>query len=337
MELFEPLVSVLVPVYGVEKYIERCARSIFEQTYQNLEIIFVNDCTPDHSIDVLATVIEDYVERKNQTMIIQHDTNRGLAGARQTALNNSKGDYILTVDSDDWIERDMIEKLVAPLSIQNVDIVYCNYMIEYQHTQRKSRDISCSTPNEYLFNILTGKLHSGTCVKLIKKSLFTQNNITYINGVNMLEDMSIVFRLLIYAKKLYYVPEYLYHYFQGNENSYTATLSSRSKANIAFVVNFMSDFFNLHQNDIQDNIKYAFNVFRLATKAWLMYSSSSYTELCSNALLYPELNIQNYRNDLSYKNYIILFGAKISPIMAYIIIKILYCIKKVFVFMRNCR
>lgn len=74
-------VSVLVPVYGVEKYIERCARSIFEQTYHNLDIIFVDDCTPDHSIDVLKRVLKDYPERKEQTRIIKHDHNRGLAGA----------------------------------------------------------------------------------------------------------------------------------------------------------------------------------------------------------------------------------------------------------------
>lgn len=74
-------VSILVPVYGVEKYIERCARSIFEQKYRNPDIVFVDDCTPDKSIDILKRVLEDYPKRKAQTRIIRHEQNRGFASS----------------------------------------------------------------------------------------------------------------------------------------------------------------------------------------------------------------------------------------------------------------
>ena len=89
------LVSILVPVYGVEKYIERCARSLFEQTYENLEYIFVDDCTPDKSIEILKRVIEDYPNRKNQVRIIHHEHNRGLAAARNTALDAATSEFYL--------------------------------------------------------------------------------------------------------------------------------------------------------------------------------------------------------------------------------------------------
>ena len=95
-------VSICVPVYGVEKYIERCAISIFEQTYTNLECIFVNDCTKDNSIKILYNVIERYPQRREKIRIIQHDCNRGLAAARNTALEAASGDYILHVDSDNY-------------------------------------------------------------------------------------------------------------------------------------------------------------------------------------------------------------------------------------------
>lgn len=84
-------VSILVPVYGVEKYIERCARSIFEQTYRNLDIVFVDDCSPDKSIEILKRVLEDCPKRKAQTRIIRHEQNRGLAAARNTVVAAATG------------------------------------------------------------------------------------------------------------------------------------------------------------------------------------------------------------------------------------------------------
>lgn len=105
-------VSILVPVYSVEKYIERCARSIFEQTYQNLDIVFVDDCTPDKSIEILRRVLDDYPERKAQTRIIRHEHNQGLAAARNTAVAAATGTFLTHVDSDDWLELDAVEELV---------------------------------------------------------------------------------------------------------------------------------------------------------------------------------------------------------------------------------
>ena len=98
------LVSILVPIYGVEKYIRRCAISLFEQTYLNIEYIFVNDCTNDDSIIILENVINQYPNRQSQIKIIQHETNKGLGEARNTAVAAANGDYLFHVDSDDYID-----------------------------------------------------------------------------------------------------------------------------------------------------------------------------------------------------------------------------------------
>ena len=98
-----PKVSVIVPVYGVEKYIERCARSLFEQTLDDMEFIFVDDCTKDESIEVLKRVIDLYPVRKDQVKIIHHAVNKGLSRARETGVNAATGDYIGHCDSDDWV------------------------------------------------------------------------------------------------------------------------------------------------------------------------------------------------------------------------------------------
>ena len=117
------LVSILVPVYGVEKYIERCARSLFEQTYNNLEYIFVDDCTPDNSIAILKRVMEEYPMRKGQVRILRHERNRGIAAARNTALDAAQGSFLSHVDSDDYLARDAIRLLVNKQVETGADIV----------------------------------------------------------------------------------------------------------------------------------------------------------------------------------------------------------------------
>ena len=97
-------VSILVPVYGVEKYIEKCAVSLFEQSYEDIEYIFVNDCTPDRSIEVLRATIARYPQRQKQVVIIDHDVNRGLGAARHTATEwAATGELVMHVDSDDYL------------------------------------------------------------------------------------------------------------------------------------------------------------------------------------------------------------------------------------------
>ena len=98
-----PKVSVIVPVYGVAQYIEKCARSLFEQTLEDIEYIFVDDCTQDNSIEILHNIIKDYPHRQQQTRIIHHETNKGLPIARKTGIENATGKYISVAFYDLWI------------------------------------------------------------------------------------------------------------------------------------------------------------------------------------------------------------------------------------------
>ena len=102
-----------ISIYGVEKYIEQCARSLFEQSYASIEYIFVDDCTPDKSIGILQSLLKEYPERAQQVRIIHHDRNRGVGAARQTALMAATGDYLLFADSDDMLPEDAVEKLTT--------------------------------------------------------------------------------------------------------------------------------------------------------------------------------------------------------------------------------
>ena len=117
-------VSVIVPVYKVEAFIGRCIRSLIEQTLQETEFIIVDDCTPDDSISVVQKIIRDYPERKRQFKIIRHDVNKGLPAARNSGLAIATGEYIFHCDSDDFVEREMLEQLYQTAKKGDADIVW---------------------------------------------------------------------------------------------------------------------------------------------------------------------------------------------------------------------
>lgn len=120
-------ISILTPIYGVEKYIEQCARSLFEQSYASIEYIFVDDCTPDNSIGILQSLLKEYPERAQQVRIIHHDRNRGVGAARQTALMAATGDYLLFADSDDMLPEDAVEKLTTKAESTHADLIDGGY------------------------------------------------------------------------------------------------------------------------------------------------------------------------------------------------------------------
>lgn len=253
------LVSIIVPIYGVEKFIERCARSIFEQTYENLEIIFVNDCTPDNSVKIINNIINEYPNRRSQTQIINHEQNKGLAGARLTGLKASTGYYIQNIDSDDYLDKNMIDEMVALAKKESADITICDFLNIYpNHTKHLYVNPSLN-PHILLQQILTGEVHSSVCNKLIKRSLYFDNNIFPIEGLNMREDLSVMFRLLYFAKKIAYIPQPFYNYIQTNTASYTATKMSLAHQKNAFeLIRLMQSFFdtNLATKEFQQAFRY---------------------------------------------------------------------------------
>lgn len=221
------MISVLVPVYGVEKYIERCARSLFEQTYENIEYVFVDDCGTDHSIDILNQVVENYPFRKQNVRIVRHDRNRGLAAARNTAIENANCDFILHVDSDDYVDLDFVEKLVKKQMECDADMVSSDCIYESLY---KKTIIQCSRtkiPHELALSCIFGKNLINIWGRLIRKSLYIENNVSVKEGLNMAEDYQVISRLAYYARKIDYIEDSFYHYMNTNENSYSLTFNEK--------------------------------------------------------------------------------------------------------------
>lgn len=222
-----PLVSILVPVYNVEKYIERCARSIFEQTYTNLEFIFVDDCSTDSSIAILKKVIDDYPCHKGKTTIVRHPQNRGLAAARNTAFSSCYGDYVIHVDSDDWIESDAVESLVKRQQETDADIVYT---IGYYKHSKDQQKIYCDGWSSDKDSVLTALLQDKATIcmwsKLIRKGLYTDNGIVCDERGSFYEDFQVLSRLVYYSRTIACLDAFVYHYNRLNAGSLVSNLSN---------------------------------------------------------------------------------------------------------------
>lgn len=228
------LVSIIVPVYNVENFIEKCATTLFEQDYENIEYVFVNDCTPDGSIRVLKEIIEKYPNRKNSIKIINKEKNEGLTQARKTGLENSNGEYIMHIDSDDWVELDMASSLVKEALNTSSDIVIYDYYIVYMNkkilkTNRFYKIKNINNIDQYFVNLLCNYIDSSLFIKLYKKQLF--NNITFPN-FSMGEDTTISLQLFYNADKISYLNKYLYYY-----NKNINDLKDMNK----FIINFLND------------------------------------------------------------------------------------------------
>lgn len=124
-----PKVSIIIPVYGVEKYIERCARSLFEQTLDDIEYLFIDDCTPDKSVEILKRVLEEYPHRKSQVVIHRMEQNSGQAKVREWGMRNARGEYVIHCDSDDWLDVHMYEEMYNKAIEEDADVVVCDYVV----------------------------------------------------------------------------------------------------------------------------------------------------------------------------------------------------------------
>jgi len=217
-------VSILVPFYNVEKYVSRCVESLFTQTYQNLEYVFVNDCTPDNSMEVINEYIQKFGVTDKCKMIV-HETNMGISASRNDCLDNMTGDYFLFIDSDDYIDTDMVELLVESAIKDNADISGCGYVEEYA-------DHSVEFPQKYtndhdeMMRAITMLTIKGVMWKLLVRSTIVtehRDEVRFIPDRNMVDDYLFCCQIFYYAQRFTSVDRCMYHWIQYNPNNYTHT------------------------------------------------------------------------------------------------------------------
>ena len=163
-------ISIIIPIYNVEKYLDRCLKSVTSQTFQDFECILINDCSTDKSWEIC----NNFTKFDKRFKVIHNKHNEGSSLARKTGLNNSKGDYILFVDSDDWIEPDMVEKMYNKAISDNCDIVYCDF-VRFSNSGENlvsNIDVTKMAKNDIIKNIFSYKFPWNIWNKLIKRELF---------------------------------------------------------------------------------------------------------------------------------------------------------------------
>ncbi len=216
-----PKVSIVIPVYKAEKYIERCVRSLFEQTLNELEFIFVDDFSPDDSINILNKILDFYPLRKGQVKIIRHSHNQGVSQSRQDGLSIATGDFVIHCDPDDWVEKDMYERLYTHAIKSNADLVFCDYIMETGKVSRiESQSLESLNKDDIIFALCSGKIYGSCWNKLVSRVFIEKNNIKFIEGLNVCEDLFFFLQLLKLGPSVSYLNKPLYHYdFIINPNS----------------------------------------------------------------------------------------------------------------------
>lgn len=243
-----PAVSVIVPIYNVEKYIGCCVRSLFEQTLENMEYIFVNDCTQDSSMEVLKAVIGEYPQRQDQVKVIEFQKNKGVSYARNAGLQASCGLYTIFCDSDDWVEKEMYEKMYLKAKASGADLVGCDYYDEYSGSSCYQKVFFDLPEKEQFRRLLYGGKGGFVWIRLVRRELYEMNAISFPDGVNMIEDLFVSLKLHWKARRVAYIPEAFYHYIKYNSNSIITNINQRQLDDSIEIVHRIESF--LKENGI---------------------------------------------------------------------------------------
>lgn len=247
-DMERPTFTIIVPIYGVERYIRQCADTVLGQTYDKVQFVFVNDGTKDDSMQVLDELIEEKYSHLKDRIIIVNKENEGLPAARRTGVEHATGDYILHVDSDDWIEYDTAEKIAAKAMETDADIIcFKVFKEEPRRTRvRGDRKYRNDQKDVFLRDIMTHKAYGYTVNKCAKRKLYTENKVHFAR-YGMFEDVFLMTQLVFLADSYAHLDDPLYHYRRTNTESFTR--QKRSKKRLYASMN-MLDLYDAFKDDI---------------------------------------------------------------------------------------
>lgn len=285
-------VSVIIPFYKVAPFIERCARSLMEQTLKEVEFIFVDDASPDDSADILQKVLAEY---DRDARVVVHEKNQGLPAARNTGLAQAKGEFIFHCDSDDWMEPTMLEDLYNAATTSGADFAYCDFYIDFGDSMRHMPTPDYPDAETMVKEgFLAGMMKYNVWNKLVRKELYDfPSPVRFPSGHSMGEDMTMI-ALGLRSKGITRVAKPLYHYMKTNGGAFTNTFSDRHLADIAFNAGKIIDI--LQQLAIPDKELYI-ALFKLNIKLPFLFSGS-YSQYRLWHQWYPEANASIGRNTI---------------------------------------
>lgn len=270
------MISVILPIYHVEEYIKQCVYSLINQTYKDIEIICINDCGLDNSI----TLVKELQKKDSRIRLINHDENRGLGGARNTGIKAARGEYITFIDSDDYCDKTMLEKLYKSINDLNADAAVCGVMLSFEadHTQKKHTafhydDLADLT----LYDISKSKeiltdMWPSAWNKLYKTEIIRKFNILFKERI-LYEDHTFFYEYFSHCNTFSYIDEPLYFYRQQRPNSIT-TQSVGREQEIFTILNYIQSIFkNIYDKKTQELLFRKIAVRLLYERRWVFNQS----------------------------------------------------------------
>lgn len=207
-------VTYSVSMYNSALYIEKCARSLFEQTLEDIEFIFVDDASTDGSVDAVKKILEDYPQRKNQVRFVVHERNMGSAASKRDSYLYAKGEYVIVADSDDYAEKDAAEILYNKAKAEDADLVVCSI---YQHFKQNTAVLDFwdnkgdQNEAELRKNMILCCVPTGLWCHMVRRDLILVDHFVWPTA-NFAEDVVISVQMACFAKKIAWVDVPLYHY-----------------------------------------------------------------------------------------------------------------------------
>lgn len=236
----KPKLSVIIPVYNAERFIERCCVSLFDQTLDNIEYIFVDDSSSDNSVNMIREIAARYPGREPLVKILTHTPNRGVSFSRELGLENATGEFVIHCDSDDWVDLEMYKTMYDTAINEDADEVCCGYIIEYSN----GRKFECHVEEKTLCGKVDFNL-SPTTGSLVNKLVRLQNlrdaNVHFPQDTDWGEDFCVSIAGLLLSRKTIYLHNCFYHYWQ-NVESITHTITRERCLELLRVVGHVENF-----------------------------------------------------------------------------------------------
>lgn len=263
----QDLISIIVPVYNTEKYLDQCIQSVLAQTYTNWELLLIDDGSTDSS----GAICDKYAAEDSRIRVF-HKINEGISTTRNYGISHILGEYVIHVDSDDWIEPEMLQDMHRAIRDSKADMVICDYYEEYHSTQtiRRIEQRPSDNDAQTVLMEMFQHLHGSCCNKLIRSRCYKEFDLQYPHDLNMGEDLYAMVTLLQHPIKITYLAQAYYHYIKDeNENSLVQS------TNLAILKERMRRFDNLTKNHPCHTICMSRMAFAIASYAFNRGNMSS--------------------------------------------------------------
>lgn len=293
------LISIIVPIYNVEKYLRKCIESLINQTYKDIEIILIDDGSPDNC----GQICDEYVKNDNRIRVV-HKKNAGVSEARNDGIKLSKGDYIAFVDSDDYVEKNFIEILYDNAIKNNADVSICNYFLENKNRKIRKKidsDIAKDLESEdFCKYIIRKNSFRGLLLnKLFKREIFFENGkINLIDSnIHICEDLLFLVENSSKYDKIYFDKEsYLYHYVI-RENSAISSKYNEKKVTMIYAYDRILNFIEKNYHNLLDDYKKDY--LKMALNQKELYISSNFRDEEIKKVI--DKSIKKYYKEVKHK------------------------------------